>query len=150
VLTTRDGSDAVVAAVEAVPGAANAAAYPVGSRHLLHRSAAGRAILAAHDDAAGLLDALRGEAGRQGEALDDACLATDLARIRRRGLGFAVGDGEACVGAPVLDPRGRPLGAVALLTTPRRLRRDLEHFAITAQQTAARVARLLAARPRPG
>jgi DNA-binding IclR family transcriptional regulator len=105
VLTTRHGSDAVVAAVEA---------------------------------------------GRQREALDDACLATDLARIRRRGLGFAVGDGEACVGAPVLDPRGRRLGAVALLTTPRRLRRDLEHFAITAQQTAARVARLPAARPRPG
>ncbi|MEA2268425.1 MAG: IclR family transcriptional regulator, acetate operon repressor [Solirubrobacteraceae bacterium] len=142
-LTTLDGSEAVVAALEAVPGATNATAYPIGSRHLLHRSAAGRAMLATHDDAAGLLDALRCEAGRQGRGIDEACVATELERIRRRGLGFAAAEREACVAAPVLDACGRPLGAVALLTTPRRLRGDLDRFAATAKRTAAVISRLV-------
>ena len=146
VLCSVRHGEAFVTAAEEVPGAPCGGRYLVGSRHLPHLSAAGRVILAADRSGAGLRDAQRA-AGASGMPFERAVLEEELERVRRRGSAVVEAETEACVGAPVLDARGAVVGAVALVVTPRVLRRNEPELVATVRHAAASVSRSLASDP---
>jgi DNA-binding IclR family transcriptional regulator len=93
----------------------------VSSRRPLHCSSLGKALLAALDDETVLrIAAVTGlEPATEFSIRDREALLADLALTRRRG--YAVDQQEAlvgvwCVGAPVRDHAGRPVGAISLST----------------------------------
>ena len=82
-----------------------------------------------------------------GMPFERAVLEEELERVRRRGSAVVEADTEACVGAPVLDARGGVVGAVALVVTPRVLRRNEPELVATVRHAAASVSRSLASDP---
>jgi DNA-binding IclR family transcriptional regulator len=93
----------------------------VSSRRPLHCSSLGKALLAATDDESVLnVVAVTGlEPATEFSIGDRDGLLADLARTRERG--YAIDQQEAlvgvwCVGAPVRDHAGRPIGAISLST----------------------------------
>ncbi|NLU73635.1 IclR family transcriptional regulator [Streptomyces sp. HNM0575] len=99
----------------------------LGARVPLHASCSGRAILARLPDAEveRLLGRAAGKSGEGGELerfsettpVDLAAVLDDLGRVRERG--YATNDcawrpGVGAVGAALVDPRGRPVGALAI------------------------------------
>ena len=93
----------------------------VSSRRPLHCSSLGKALLAAVDDESVLeVVAVTGlERATEFSIGDRDGLLSDLARTRERG--YALDQQEAlvgvwCVGAPVRDHAGRPVGAISLST----------------------------------
>jgi IclR family transcriptional regulator, acetate operon repressor len=93
----------------------------MSARRPLHSTSLGKALLAAVDDASA-----RAVLGRVGTPpvtnftiADQGALLADLAKTRRRG--YAVDHQEAflgvcCVGAPIRDHTGRPIGSISLST----------------------------------
>lgn len=93
----------------------------MSARRPLHSTSLGKALLAAVDDASA-----RAVLGRVGTPpvtnftiADPGVLLADLAKTRRRG--YAVDRQEAflgvcCVGAPIRDYTGRPIGSISLST----------------------------------
>lgn len=145
-MTVLDGPQAVVIASEQVPGAPNAGRYPVGTRHLPHASAAGRAMLAMAEprEAGRVLDQCRALADRWGAEYDGAKVAGEFARVRRCGVTFAMTQLDGCVGAPICDRRGRSLGAVAFVVSPNRLVKERDGLADKARATADAISRTIA------
>lgn len=93
----------------------------VGMRLALHCTAIGKAILAhlPDDEMARIVEGARLPARTPNTHTDLASLRADLAEVRR--LGYALDDEEnestvRCLGAPVLDDEGNPLGAVSIST----------------------------------
>src|SRR5262245_34718955 len=93
----------------------------VSSRRPLHCTSLGKALLAAVDDEAVLtvVDATGLEPATEFSIADRDQLLADLALTRERG--YAIDQQEAlvgvwCVGAPVRDHTGRPVGAISLST----------------------------------
>jgi IclR family acetate operon transcriptional repressor len=121
----------------------------VGMRLPLHCTSIGKAILAHVPD--GELDEIiagRGLEPRTPNTLTDpARLRADLARVRD--LGYAMDDEEnettiRCLGAPVLDANGYPVGAVSVSTVIFLLpREELLGHAPALMATARRIGALL-------
>ena len=122
VLSVPDGRDVVV--VEQSLGGDHLVRveHKIGSRHPLYLGASGRAILAFLPETA-VRRALRG--------VGDADQVRDLLEEVRQ-LGFAVSHDELQRGvfgtaAPVLDPNGRAVAAIAILVPLSRTPRGTEH-----------------------
>ncbi|MBT2446780.1 IclR family transcriptional regulator [Streptomyces sp. ISL-43] len=121
----------------------------VGTRIPMHATAVGKAVLAhlPPEEAEEILRAAGMPALTPRTLTDRARLATELNRVRAHG--YAVDDEESepsvrCLGAPVFDRDGVPVGAVSLtgvtfLTT----REELERFSPTLLEAARGVERLL-------
>lgn len=90
----------------------------VGTRWPAHATSSGKAVLAALPDAERAVIVGARLARRTDRTITSpAALARDLARVRRRGYATAVQElerGFTAVGAAVLGPDGRPLGAISL------------------------------------
>jgi DNA-binding IclR family transcriptional regulator len=142
-MTVLDGAEAVVVASEEVPGAPNRGRYGVGTRHLPHASAAGRAMLATQEPrhAGRLLEQCSALAASWGAEFDEARVNAELERVRRCGVSLAQTPLDACIGAPVSDRHGRPVGAVAVVISPGRLRKESARFAEIARSTAESISR---------
>jgi DNA-binding IclR family transcriptional regulator len=93
----------------------------LGARRPLHCSSLGKALLAALDD--DLVEQIVDRAGMEPvtrfSITDKGTLLEDIARTRERG--YAVDEHEAvlgicCVGAPVRDHLGRPVGSISIAT----------------------------------
>jgi IclR family acetate operon transcriptional repressor len=118
-----------------------------GARFPLYTTAAGKAILAHSPDAAAYLDSLPDEL----PALTDRTLkrrgevADQLMRIRERGYSIDEEEnvaGVRCVGAPVVDSRGRAQAAVVIQVPTVRMSADrMAVLADLAMDAAADVAR---------
>lgn len=121
----------------------------VGMRLALHCTAIGKAILAhLPDDEVSRIIGATGLAPRTPNThTDPASLRADLAEVRR--LGYALDDEEnestvRCLGAPVLDVEGNPLGAVSISTVVFLVPREqLLDYAPTLIETAKRIGPLL-------
>jgi IclR family acetate operon transcriptional repressor len=121
----------------------------VGMSIPLHCTAIGKAILAyLPNDELDSVVATRGLPGRTPATITDRRrLDAELAFIRERG--YAVDDEEnestiRCVGAPVLDAAGRPLGGVSVSTVTFVVSREkLESFVPDLLATAGKVAHAL-------
>jgi DNA-binding IclR family transcriptional regulator len=142
-MTVLDGAEAVVVASEEVPGAPNSGRYGVGTRHLPHASAAGRAMLATQDprQAGRLLEQCGALAASWGAEYDAARVTAELERVRRCGISLARTPLDACVGAPVSDRHGRPVGAVAVVVSPGRLSKETTRLAEIARSAAESISR---------
>lgn len=142
VLTELHGGEAVVTAVEEADGAPSAGRYLGGTRHLPHLSAAGRAMLAMQPDGAApqVVEQVRELALRRGEVFDRRALSRQLEAVRRVGVAVEVSGGEACLAAPVVTRRGAVLGAVAVVVTPPRLRRQRTALTAAVQRAALGIA----------
>lgn len=99
----------------------------VGSRHPLHTTALGKAILAwlPADEARRLLPERRFERRTPRSVTAWPSLERQLAAFRKQG--YAVDDeeneaGVRCVGAPILDVRGRPVASISVAGPASRLR----------------------------
>lgn len=118
----------------------------VGARGPAYCSGTGKAVLAFLEPQrlAAVLDAIP-LVRHTPKTLDDrASLERDLEATRARGYAFDDGEQAAEVrslGVPILDRRGRPLGAISLTVPAFRLNRDaLEALAPKAVAAAARIA----------
>lgn len=142
-MTVLDGPQAVVVASEEVPGAPNTGRYPIGTRHLPHASAAGRAMLATREprEAARVLAQCRALAACWGADYDDAQVEAEMERVRRCGVSFAITRLDACVGAPICDRRGQPVGAAAIVISPGRLGKESLRLAEITRATAESISR---------
>jgi DNA-binding IclR family transcriptional regulator len=142
-MTVLDGPEAVVVASEEVPGAPNRGRYGIGTRHLPHASAAGQAMLATQGprQAGRLLEQCSALATSWGAEYDAVRVDAALERVRRCGISLAQTPLDACVGAPISDRHGRPVGAVALVVSPGRLRKETTRFAEIARSTAESISR---------
>ncbi|MFF3217163.1 IclR family transcriptional regulator [Streptomyces sp. NPDC002886] len=111
----------------------------VGMRVPLHATAIGKAVLA-HLPPEEIEGVLRPLTGREG-------LADELRTVRE--LGYAVDDAEhersvRCLGAPVFDRAGLPVGGVSLTTAASlNTRAELERFSPALLEAARGVQRLL-------
>ncbi|MFC4565414.1 IclR family transcriptional regulator [Nocardiopsis mangrovi] len=121
-LVVLEGRDAVCALTA---GAAAAPRTPAGLRIPVHRSAAGKAILAFGPPDL-VDDVLRsGLARATAKTITDPdAFRAELRRVRRRG--YAVADrendpGVRCVAAPVFDHDREPVAAVGVAASPRGL-----------------------------
>src|SRR5699024_6545203 len=90
----------------------------LGQQVPLHATSAGKTFLAwlAEDEAEAMLTAPLTEYTASTRT-DQRTLRDELAEIRERGHGIAIGELESevnGVAAPILDPLGRPLGIVSL------------------------------------
>lgn len=119
-----------------------------GGRQALHATGLGKAILAFDDDAvvddllAGPLASLTPKT-----IVDPAALRRELAQVRERRVAYDVEEsrlGLFCVAAPILDGRGRALGAISV--TGATALDQAERFAPAVATTALAVAGTL--RPR--
>ncbi len=142
-MTVLDGPQAMVVASEEVPGAPNSGRYPIGTRHLPHASAAGRAMLATHEPARAqrVLEQCRALAQLWSAEYHDTQVEAELERVRRCGVSFAMTPLDACVGAPICDRRGQPVGAVAIVVSPGRLRKEGAALADVVRATAESISR---------
>jgi IclR family transcriptional regulator, acetate operon repressor len=119
-----------------------------GGRNPLHATGLGKAILAFSD--AGALEELLAaplEAVTPKTIVDAGALRAELARVRERRIAYDVEEsrlGLFCVAAPILDPRGRALGAISV--TGATALDQAERFAPAVSTTALAVAGAL--RPR--
>ncbi len=140
----RDG-EAVVRAVQEVEAAPNAGRYAVASTHLPHLTAVGRVMLASRPDDEMLAGVRQvgAMAAERDEIFDGDRLLRDIGEIRRTGVAFEFAEGEACVAAPVLGARGEPLGGLALVVPPDRVRRDPAPLATLTRRAAAAVGRAI-------
>lgn len=137
---------ALVIASETVPGADSAGQCQVGSMHLLHGSAVGQVMLAMapRSDTAALLEQSAELAELTGKRYQHEKVVRAIEQIRARGVSFMLGERNACIGVPVRDALGNPVGAVAVVINPRRLRQDPKAFARIAHRTAQVMTRELA------
>jgi DNA-binding IclR family transcriptional regulator len=122
VLSVPDGRDVVV--VEQSLGGDHMVRveHKIGSRHPLYLGASGRAILAFLPETA---------VGRALRGLEDAERVRELLEEIRR-FGYAVSHDELQRGvfgtaAPIRDPNGRAVGAIAILVPLSRVPRGTEH-----------------------
>jgi IclR family acetate operon transcriptional repressor len=119
-----------------------------GGRNPLHATGLGKAILAF--SAADALDELLAaplEAVTPKTIVDADALRAELARVRERRIAYDVEEsrlGLFCVAAPILDPRGRAVGAISV--TGATALDQAERFAPAVSTTALAVAGAL--RPR--
>jgi DNA-binding IclR family transcriptional regulator len=145
VLTRLDGPETRVTATAEVPGAQNAGHYPVDAHALSHLLAAGRVIIAHQEPETteAVIERTRRAAQAAGELLDEGELRDDLAAATERHWCALVGDGDACVSAPVLDERGHAVAAVAIVVRPRRLHAERARLAAIAIAAARDVGRRL-------
>ncbi|WP_328299353.1 IclR family transcriptional regulator [Streptomyces sp. NBC_00435] len=121
----------------------------IGTRMPMHATAIGKAVLAhlPPEEVESIVGAAGAPALTPRTLTDRDRLAADLSRVRTRG--YAVDDEEhepsvRCLGAPVFDGAGAPVGGVSLtavtfLTT----RAELERFAPALLEAARGVERLL-------
>ncbi|ANY09444.1 IclR family transcriptional regulator [Pseudonocardia sp. HH130630-07] len=120
-----------------------------GARFPLYTTAAGKAILAHSPDAAGYLDGLPEElpAVTERTLRRRADLAEQLTAIRERGYSIDEEEnvaGVRCVGAPVIDSRGRAQAAVVIqVPTVRMPPARMTELGALAIDAAADVARYL-------
>ncbi len=119
-----------------------------GGRNPLHATGLGKAILAFsdHDVVQELLSAPL-DAVTPKTITDPAALRAELVRVRERRIAYDVEEsrlGLFCVAAPILDPRGRALGAISV--TGATALDQAERFAPAVSTTALAVAGAL--RPR--
>jgi len=119
-----------------------------GGRNPLHATGLGKAILA-FSDITVVQDVLASplEAVTPKTITDPAALRAELARVRERRIAYDVEEsrlGLFCVAAPILDPRGRALGAISV--TGATALDQAERFAPAVSTTALAVAGAL--RPR--
>jgi DNA-binding IclR family transcriptional regulator len=152
VLARRAGAETRVAATAEVPGAACAGHYPPNAAGLSHLLAVGRVILAheTHGHAEHATELTRRLASERHEVFDEAELRDSLVEVAQRGHCTLVGDGDACVAAPIFDADRTVFGAIAVVVVPRRLHRAHDRL-VAVTTTAAReiTAALGGARPRP-
>lgn len=121
----------------------------VGARIPLHVTAIGKAVLAhlPPEEAEGILRATGMPALTRRTLTDREGLAAELRTVRERG--YAVDDGEyepsvRCLGAPVFDRAGVPVGGVGLASAAHRgTRAELERFSPALTEAARGVQRLL-------
>jgi IclR family transcriptional regulator, acetate operon repressor len=130
VLARLDGALTRVTATAEVPGAACTGHYPVDACALSHMLAVGRVILAHQppDEAEKAIELTRRMAAADGELFDIHELRDDLAATGERHYCAFVGDGDACVAAPVLGADGHAVAAVAVVVPPRRVRHDIAYL----------------------
>lgn len=119
-----------------------------GGRNPLHATGLGKAILA-FSDASALDEVLAAplEAVTPQTIVDAAALRAELARVRERRIAYDVEEsrlGLFCVAAPILDARGRALGAISV--TGATALDQAERFASAVSTTALAIAGAL--RPR--
>ncbi|WP_405490102.1 IclR family transcriptional regulator [Streptomyces sp. NBC_00096] len=121
----------------------------VGTRMPMHATAIGKAVLAhlPPEEAESIVRAAGAPALTPRTLVDPARLAADLGQVRTRG--YAVDDEEhepsvRCLGAPVFDSSGAPVGGVSLTAvTFLTARAELERFAPALLEAARGVERLL-------
>ncbi len=145
VLTRLDGPETRVTATAEVPGAHSAGHFPVDAHAFSHLLAAGRVIIAHQepDTAEAVIERTRRAAQAAGELLDECELRADLAAATERHWCALVGDGDACISAPVLDEHGHAVAAVAIVVRPRRLHAERARLAAIAIAAARDVGRRL-------
>jgi len=125
----------------------------VGMRLGLHCTAIGKCILAHLPEAevAAIAERTGLRPRTTATITDPARLADELATIRQRGYGIDNEENERtirCLGVPVLDAAGAPLGAVSLSTVVFLLELpQLERLAPVVSAVASRVAALLSPPP---
>jgi IclR family transcriptional regulator, acetate operon repressor len=139
VMARLAGAETRVTETAEVPGAPCAGHYARDASGLSHSLAVGRVILAHQepDTAEQLIELTRHAAGLRGELFNEAELRDSLEATADRRYCVVIGEGDACVGAPVFDRDGDVYGAVAVVVQPRRLRRGLDRL-VTAASVAAR------------
>ncbi|WFG45829.1 IclR family transcriptional regulator [Pseudonocardia alni] len=125
---------------------------PLGHRIPLHASATGQAYLAACTPAE--VDAyLAGplEPSTRHTVVDPDLLRARIAEVRERGWSVnleGLSDGIAAVGAPVLGPDGRPVGALSVSGPTVRMSEEVfDDHGRAAADAARRISRDLGARP---
>lgn len=113
----------------------------IGERHPLNSTSLGKAILAFMPEAerTPLLAApLRAMTRRT--MTDAGALRRQLREVARRGYAIEAGENEEglmCIGVPILDRDGRPVGALSLSAPEQRMSRPVRLDAITALRSAA-------------
>lgn len=117
-LSMLDG-DELVCVAQAESHAPVRAFFRLGRRLPIHASAAGKAILAALDEAqrGRRLDALKLEGFTFNTIIDRATLEAEVARTRERGYGIDDEEhtvGMRCVSAAIRDENEEPIGAVSI------------------------------------
>jgi IclR family acetate operon transcriptional repressor len=139
VLARLAGAETRVAATAEVPGATCAGHYPPNAAGLSHLLAVGRVILAhqTHGDAEQAIELTRRLASERDEVFDETELRDSLAEVAELGHCTLVGDGDACVAAPIFDADHAVFGAVAVVVVPRRMHRAHGHL-VSVTTTAAR------------
>jgi len=121
---------------------------PVGTRVGLFCSASGKAMLAFHPDGAQALDRL-GRLTRRTEhtITSRRALERELQEIRERGYSLDEQEGQLgvrCVAAPVLNPTGHAMAAIAVqVPTVRMAKEELHRLGPVVMEAAGRVADLL-------
>jgi IclR family acetate operon transcriptional repressor len=145
VLARLAGAETRVTAAAEVPGAACAGHYAPDSVGLSHLLAVGRVILAYQppDVADETIELTRRVAAILGELFDEAELRHSLQATAEQRYCAVVGEGDACVGAPVFNGDGAVFGAVAVVVPPRRLHRTLDHLVAAASVAAREIATAL-------
>lgn len=145
------GHQVAITAVAAAPGAVHAEHLKVGLRGPAHTMALGKVLLAALDPSAALA-VLR---DRPLEPLTDRTVTSvdgflDLLEdARTRGFAMDVEEGEpdlCCVAAPIVAPSRRERLAIAVATTPDRLRAHPQALAALAVAGARRASAILGGR----
>jgi IclR family transcriptional regulator, acetate operon repressor len=146
-ITQLHGGEAVVTAVQEVEAAPNAGRYRVAAAHLPHLTAVGRVMIASRRDCEipPIVRRVRELAAEREEIFDADQLLSDVEQIRRTGVSFEVAEGEACVAAPIVGAAGEPLGGLALVVEPDRIRPEAAALAQLTRRAAASVGRALAA-----
>jgi len=139
VLARLAGAETRVAATAEVPGATCGGHYPPNAAGLSHLLAVGRVILAhqTRDDAEDAIALTRRVASERDEVFDEAELRDSLAEVAQCGHCTLVGDGDACVAAPIFDGDHAVFGAIAVVVAPRRMHRAHDHL-VAVTTTAAR------------
>ncbi|HEY6491883.1 MAG TPA: IclR family transcriptional regulator [Trebonia sp.] len=124
-------------------------ASKIGMTLDLHCTSIGKAILAylPADEVAQVTATTGLPRHTEGTITDPRRLTAELAAIRQRGYAFDIEENErtvACLGVPVLDGKGAPLGAISVSTITFVVSRaELEGFAPRAIDAARRIAALL-------
>jgi DNA-binding IclR family transcriptional regulator len=139
VMARLAGAETRVTAAAEVPGAESGGHYAPDSAGLSHMLAVGRVIIAhqSPEVAEQTIELTRRVASMRGELFDEAELRDSLKATSERSFCALVGEGDACVGAPIFNSDGSVFGAVAVVVPPRRLQRVLDQLVHTAT-TAAR------------
>jgi DNA-binding IclR family transcriptional regulator len=139
VMARLAGAETRVIATAEVPGAPCSGHYDRDATGLSHTLAVGRVILAHQPSevAEEMIDLTRRTACARGDLFNEAELRDSLQATAERRFCVVVGEGDACVGAPVLGRDGSVHGAVAVVVEPRRLHRGLDRL-VTAASAAAR------------
>jgi IclR family KDG regulon transcriptional repressor len=126
----------------------------IGDRHPLHSTALGKAILAfLPPDRRDALLGVRLDPRTGRTLIDREAIRRHLREVARRGYAIDAGEneeGSMCVGVPILDRAGHPVGALSLSAPEQRMTRGVRGRAVEALlRGAAAISRALAA-PRAG